>query len=139
MASFSVAAKAQFQSIAPYFVVADVVLSSAYYHDQLGFDVGDFFGEPPTFVIVARDGVELFLRRFPGGVPSPNRAGQRETAWDAYIHVNDLDALQREFNEHGARIIRVPALTEYGIREMEVLDPDGYILCFAEQNPQLAR
>lgn len=139
MGSFSVAARAHFQSIAPYFVVTDVDRSAEYYHEQLGFEVGDLFGEPPSFVIVSRDGVELFLRSFPGGAPTPNRAGHREPAWDAYIHVSDLDELFRELTERGARISRPPALAAHGVLEMEVCDPDGYILCFAQQSPSLER
>lgn len=139
MCATNVSARAQFQSIAPYFVVSDVARAAEYYRDQLGFEVGDYFGEPPCFVIVSRDGVELFLRSFPGGLPKPNRAGSREEAWDAYLHVNDLDALCLELKENGARIIRLPSLTDYGVREMEVVDPDGYILCFAEQNRQMVQ
>ncbi len=122
------------RAIAPYFVVTDVARSAEYYRDRLGFEIGDYFGAPPCFVIVSRDGVELFLRSFSEGKPSPNRSGHREQTWDSYVSVNHLAALHQEFVSRGAKILRPPSLAEYGVLEMEVCDPDGYVLCFAEVN-----
>ena len=36
-------------SVAPYFIVDDVVATANYYRDELGFTYDRFFGEPPAF------------------------------------------------------------------------------------------
>ena len=43
------------------FVVDDVVKSAEYYRDVLGFSFNRYWGDPPCFVMVERDGVEFFL------------------------------------------------------------------------------
>ena len=52
--------------------------------------------------------------------------------WDAYIHVAGLDDLQSEFEAAGARISRHIEETVYGMREFDVTDPDGNVICFGE-------
>ena len=51
----------------PQLLVDDVVGAATFYRDQLGFQVGPFAShqgtdEPPIFVIVRRDGVQIHLR-----------------------------------------------------------------------------
>ena len=43
------------------FVVDDVVKSAEYYRDVLGFSFNRYWGEPPCFVMLERDGVQFFL------------------------------------------------------------------------------
>ena len=48
-------------SIAPYFVVDDVVTTANYYRDKLGFKYERFWGEPPCFCMVHRSGIVIML------------------------------------------------------------------------------
>jgi predicted enzyme related to lactoylglutathione lyase len=114
-------------AVHPKLVVHDVARAVAHYRDALGFAVCDQIGEPPVFAIVERDGIGLHLKR---GEPRTRRSA--DEAWDAYFDVEGLDALHAAFTAGGARIVRGPERTEYGTRELDVVDPDGYVLCFAE-------
>jgi hypothetical protein len=50
-------------SVAPYFVVDDVVAIANYYRDRLGFRYERFWGEPPCFCMVHRRGIVIMLAR----------------------------------------------------------------------------
>jgi predicted enzyme related to lactoylglutathione lyase len=121
-------------SIAPYFIVDDVVATAEFYRDVLGFGYERFWGDPPAFCMVRRRGVIIMLAQFerPGGM-RPNRlAHPQGDAWDAYIWVDDADALHAEFAARGATIVRAPCDQPYGCRDFEVEDCNGYRLCFGQ-------
>jgi hypothetical protein len=46
--------------------------------------------------------------------------------------VHDLTALHAELQRRGASIVQPPRLAPYGIREIEVVDLNGYRLTFGE-------
>jgi uncharacterized glyoxalase superfamily protein PhnB len=117
----------QFQAVFPRFLVRDVSTSLAYYRDTLGFKVSSTFGEPLAFGIAERDGLGIHLKR---GEPRPRRSA--DEAWDAYFEVRAIDALHAELLAKSAQIVRSPQLLPYGMKEFDVTDPDGYVLCFAE-------
>jgi predicted enzyme related to lactoylglutathione lyase len=124
----------KFMGISPSFLVDDVVKSAEFYREVLGFTFKRVWGEPPCFVFVMRDGVQIALST-PGttGLMHPNRKAHREATWDAYIWVTDAEALQREFESKGAKIIRGPVSTFYNMREIEVEDCNGYVICFGQE------
>jgi predicted enzyme related to lactoylglutathione lyase len=123
----------KFKGVSPSFLVDDVVKSAEYYRDVLGFSFDRYWGEPPCFVIVIRDHAEISLGN-PGsaGLMRPNRKAHPDAAWDAYIWVEDAEALQRELSAKGAKIIRGPESTFYNTREIEVEDCNGYVICFGQ-------
>ena len=43
-----------------------------------------------------------------------------------------MEALHTELVERGAEILNAPVDTEYGLREIRVRDPEGYILAFGK-------
>ena len=117
---------------APFFLVADVVRAAEYYRDKLGFRiVGYFFEEPPVFAMVRRDDQIIMLRLMQRGRGGSNR-DYADEALDAYLWTNDVDALYAEFRQSGAQIISPPQLRIYGMKELEVRDLDGYVICFGE-------
>ena len=61
----------------------------------------------------------------------PNRAFD-DHAWDAYVYVRDADALHEELRDRGAEIVKPPTDQAYDCREFEVRDPDGHVICFAQ-------
>jgi uncharacterized glyoxalase superfamily protein PhnB len=120
-------------SVAPYFLVPDVVLAADYYRDKLGFSYDRFWGEPPCFCMVRRHGVVVMLSQTPNSASvKPNGIAEANDAWDAYIWVEDADALHAEFLSRGANIARGLCDQEYGCRDFDVLDLNGYRLCFGQ-------
>ena len=61
--------EAQLLRVNPYFLVENVFESAEYYRDVLGFHFHQFWGEPPQFVMVIRDGLQVMLHQ-PTGTPS---------------------------------------------------------------------
>ena len=127
----SATASSRLKGIAPQFVVADVVRAAKHYRDALGFTIADYFGDPPVFAIVSRDGVEIHLGKRDTGSIVPNRS-LRGDGLDAYIWVEDLDTLAHELQARGATILEGPVTRSYGMRELIVEDDNGYRLAFGE-------
>jgi uncharacterized glyoxalase superfamily protein PhnB len=122
-------------SIAPYFIVDDVVATANHYRDKLGFQFERFWGEPPCFCMVHRNGVVVMLSQLSKtGVMRPNGRAlpEADDAWDAYIWVEEADALFAEFAANGVNIARGLCDQEYGCRDFDVLDNNGYRLCFGQ-------
>ncbi len=121
-------------SIAPYFVVDDVVATANYYRDKLGFGYDRFWGDPPSFCMVGRNGVTIMLAQLEqGGVMRPNRLVDPEGgAWDAYIWIDGADALHAEFKSKGVKIAREICDQPYGCRDFDVENCNGYRLCFGQ-------
>lgn len=120
--------------IAPYFLVPDVVEAANFYRDVFGFSFDRFWGEPPVFCMVQRGGIVIMLSEIENAaLVRPNSAADREGgAWDAYVWVPDADALHAEFVSKGAKIARGLCDQEYGCRDFDVLDLNGYRLCFGQ-------
>ena len=118
-------------SIAPYFLVPDVVAAAEYYRDKLGFQFEKFWGEGPNFTMVWRRGVVIMLSRGGGmGRASPNVEIAGDDVWDAYVWVDDADALYAEYKAKGVRITRDICDQPYNCRDFDVEDLNGYIICF---------
>ncbi|MCI0352173.1 MAG: VOC family protein [Acidobacteriales bacterium] len=117
--------------IAPYFIVDDVVATANFYRDTLGFDYERFWGDPPSFCMVRRSGIIIMLSQHGKGAMRPNHlAYPKGDAWDAYVWVEDADALYAEFQKKGAKIARKICDQPYGNRDFDVEDCNGYRLCF---------
>ena len=118
-------------AIAPLFLVDDVVATAAYYRDKLGFRYERFWGEPPAFCMVHRRGIVIMLSQARPGLMRPNqRADPEEGVWDAYLWVDDADALHAEFTARGVAIARGLCDQPYGNRDFDIEDCNGYRLCF---------
>jgi predicted enzyme related to lactoylglutathione lyase len=120
--------------IAPYFIVDDVVATANYYRDKLGFQYERFWGEPPCFCMVHRNGVVIMLGQLEKkGLMRPNRLADPEGgAWDAYIWIENADALYAEFKSKGVTIARDICDQPYGCRDFDMEDCNGYRLCFGQ-------
>jgi predicted enzyme related to lactoylglutathione lyase len=119
-------------SAAPYFIVNDVVTTANFYRDKLGFKYERFWGEKPCFTIVRRGGVSIMLRQLETrGFMHPNYTPDPEDfVWDAYIWTENADALHEEFSAKGVKIGRPLCDQEYGCREFDIEDCNGFRLCF---------
>lgn len=131
MAQKRVKTSATFRSIAPSFVVSDVVTTAEYYRDVLGFKILGYFGDPPVFAMVARDGVEIHFGKA-DGEPQQSNLKLRAISSDAYIWVSDIYALHEELKAAGADILEGPVKRIYDCIEIEVRDCNGFKLVFSQ-------
>jgi uncharacterized glyoxalase superfamily protein PhnB len=115
----------------PQFVVPDVVAAAEYYRDIFGFKILGYFLDPPVFAMVARDDVEIHFGKVDAGKSMAPNFTRRQLGLDAYIWVNDLDALFTELKGRGAKILENPVLRVYKCYEMVVEDNFGYRLAFS--------
>ncbi len=122
-----------FQRATPVLKSEDYPRSRAFYVEVLGYGVAEEGGDPRRFGIFKRGESVLFVDAWHG--PPQPVAG----TWDAYIHVSGLVALFAKLEARGAPISRPIEDTVYGMREFEVTDPDGNVLCFGEDADPTAR
>jgi len=120
----------EFKSIAPSFVVSDVVATAEYYRDVLGFKILGYFADPPVFAMVGRGGVEIHFGKA-DAEPQRSNLELRKISSDAYIWVADVEALFQELKASGADIIEGPTRRIYDCVEMEVRDCNGFKLVFS--------
>lgn len=123
---------AKLESIAPQFVVPDVRRTAEWYRDNLGFEIlGYFFEEPPVYSIIQRDAIKLHLGRGDTDKTISN-TDVREMSMEAYVLVDDVNALYEEFLSKGVEMPYPPTHRIYDRTEIEVTDCDGHKLVFGE-------
>jgi catechol 2,3-dioxygenase-like lactoylglutathione lyase family enzyme len=105
------------------FVVSDIERSLAHYRDVLGFSVTFEYGEPTSYVCLCRDEVALHLI-------AARRTSRLPGNGAICVFVRDVDAVHAELAERGANIVKPPEDYDYGMRDFDVLDPDGNQLVF---------
>jgi len=121
-------ARPKARTLSPLFVVSDLQRSIDFY-TKLGFGEPGVWGEPPCFAMMNRDGLEVMLSLAEAeAAPRPNGHAN----WDLYIALDDLDAEIAGLNDAGVAIDRGPRSTEYQMKEIEVVDPDGFRICLAQ-------
>jgi uncharacterized glyoxalase superfamily protein PhnB len=119
-------------SSAPVLLVRDVVAAANHYRDALGFAYDRFWGEPPNFVILRRDGLHLMLSRAPSGTVLTPHWQVNRGIWNVYFWVNDVDALFAEFTQRGAKIDYGLGNKPYNVREFGIQDLDGHDIGFGQ-------
>lgn len=124
--------KARLVSSAPVLLVRDVVAAAEHYRDALGFTYPRFWGNPPKFVILDRDGLRLMLNQAPPGTVIVPHWKVDAGIWNVYYWVDDVDALFAEFTARGAKIDYGLDDKPYGIREFGIQDLDGYDIGFGQ-------
>ena len=131
--------RATISGISPFFIVADVPATLAFYRDMLGFEV-TFRGPTPEdefFGIVQRDRAMIMFKALGAIVdgkevvvePVPNYKRKPAFSWDAYLAVADPEALAAEFASRGVRFA-VPLGDDVDVRGFVIEDIDGYGLFF---------
>jgi catechol 2,3-dioxygenase-like lactoylglutathione lyase family enzyme len=119
-------------TISPFFIVADLQVSVAYYIDRLGFTL-DFQGPDADvyYAGVRREAAHIMLKAIvPEVLPQPNHTRHGWARWDAYIYTMDPDVLYTEFKERGATFVKELSFIDDGLWGFEVQDADGYIIAF---------
>lgn len=118
-----------FESATPVLRSADYPRARRFMTESLGFAVVEEGGDPARFGIFRRGRATVFVDAWAGG-PVPH------AGWSAYIHVSDVDALAADLAGRGVPVATPPHTTGYGMRELDVTDPDGNRLCFGCDAPE---
>ena len=119
--------------------VFDMPTSVRFYRDALGFEVvstsprdGDQF----DWGLLRLKDAEVMLNT---GYEQPDRPAEpdrRQVAAHAdttlYFGCPDVDAAYRYLQSHGIDVAP-PKVAPYGMKQLYVSDPDGYLLCFQWQ------
>ncbi|MGH3403915.1 MAG: ankyrin repeat domain-containing protein, partial [Streptosporangiaceae bacterium] len=118
-------------SVAPGMPTTDLARTVQHYR-RLGFS----FSAPGApslaeadFAIAERDGIELHF------AVKPDHDPKRTATW-VYIGVEDADAMNEELNAAGAGQGRPVRDTDYRMRELAHIDPDGNLLLFGSPRPE---
>lgn len=117
---------------APVLLVRDVVAAAEYYRDALGFTFDRFWGSPPKFVILQRDGLRLMLNQAPAGASLVPHWKIDSGMWNVYFWVDDVDPLFAQVSALGAMIDYGLGDKPYGVREFGVRDLDGHDIGFGQ-------
>jgi catechol 2,3-dioxygenase-like lactoylglutathione lyase family enzyme len=123
--------RATLGAISPSFIVSNVDRTIAFYCDKLGFEIR--FQQPnpdPFFAIVGRDSAQLFVKSEKNVLPQPNPSRHPHMRLDAFVYVEDPDALAAELSGRGVDFSVPLKDTSDGLRGFEIRDPDGYVLFF---------
>jgi uncharacterized glyoxalase superfamily protein PhnB len=118
--------------LAPVLLVTDVGEAADYYRDKLGFDVSFYGRIPEHYAYAERDGCHVHFACFEGAPPRPNVEVVPPDMFDVYFWVEDVDAFHEELVARGADVIQTPTDQGYGLRDIRVRDPAGYILAFGK-------
>jgi catechol 2,3-dioxygenase-like lactoylglutathione lyase family enzyme len=105
------------------FVVRDIVASIKHYRDVLGFKITFQYGNPTFYACLCRDEVNLHLL---AAQQTPRLPGNGAVC----VFVDDVDSLHSDLAAHGAKVVKPPKDYDYGMRDFDVLDPDGNHLTF---------
>jgi catechol 2,3-dioxygenase-like lactoylglutathione lyase family enzyme len=105
--------------VVPFLRVADAEVSARWY-TRMGFETEwthRFADGLPLFVAIQRDGARIFLSEHTGDARPDTLL---------YVFVDDVDEIAGEFG-------KAVETAEYGMREVELKDPDGNRLRFGQR------
>jgi uncharacterized glyoxalase superfamily protein PhnB len=114
--------------IAPQFFTTDLTATLAYYKDRLGFECLGTWDSPPVYAIVARDQHAIHFRL--AEPPTPNPDKYADELLDAYLFIENADALYADYAARGVEFTRGLANMPWNAREFVVKDCDGRLLAF---------
>ena len=128
-----------FKKLTPNLLVANVERSLAFYVETLGFARGMTVPDasPFVFAAVTSGDVEIFVNDAATAVKEyPAFDGKPIGATGTmFIELEGVDALHERIKS--SVTITMPLVTQfYGMREFAILDPDGYVITFAERVAQ---
>jgi len=119
--------KELFSHAATVLAVANVGESLDYYENKLGFKCNFKWNDPADYAVLKRGEISIHLTKS----DSAEYISKNRTS--IYIFVHDIDAVYREFSEKKISINTPIGNREYGMREFDVRDPDGYIMGFGKE------
>lgn len=115
----------------PLLLVGDLDRALVFYRDRLGF-VCELYGDPPNFIVAHRDAAVILLALAADPTKIVPNWKIVDKTCNAYIRVDDADAIYAEVQERGAEIDYEIYDTPWGFREFGVQDPDGHDVAFGQ-------
>ena len=122
---------ARLTSAYPQLFTGDMERAARFYGEQLGFEVRFLFGDPPVYAQFSRDAVRLNMRLVAAPVLD-REAAERHELLAAYLEVDDVEGLYREYSGRDVDFFRPLETKPWGITGFIVRDPDGNLLNFSE-------
>lgn len=119
------------RQIAPVFFTTDIPATLAFYRDKLGFDCVGTWHDPPVYAIVARNGQAIHFRC--AAPPTANPDKYSEELLDAYVVIENADALHADYAAKGVEFTRALGDTPWNCREFVIKDCDGRLLAFGAE------
>ena len=116
------------RQVVPVFFTTDIPGTLAYYAEKLGFECLGTWQDPPTYAIVVRDQHAIHFRC--AEPPTANPDKYTDELLDAYLFVEDADALYAEYAANSVEFTREPGNMPWQSREFVVKDCDGRLLAF---------
>jgi uncharacterized glyoxalase superfamily protein PhnB len=116
------------RQIAPLFFTMNIPATLAYYKEKLGFECLGTWQDPPVYAIVARDQQVIHFRC--AAPPTANPSKYPDELLDAYVFIDDADALYAEYAAQGVEFTRGVANMPWHSREFVLKDCDGRLLAF---------
>ena len=114
--------------IVPMFFALNIPATVAYYESKFGFKCLGTWQDPPVYAILARDQHAIHFRCAQPPTANPNK--YVDELLDAYVHVDDADALYAEYASRGVEFTRELGNMPWNSREFVVKDCDGRLLAF---------
>lgn len=134
--------------------VVSVPRAAKFYTEKLGFRLIESFPpEKPVWANFVLDGQALMLGELPslqearqfGMTPEEIEVlkqdarafarGSPGTGVSYYVKVKDVDAFARRLKRRRVKLLLPPKTQFYGLRDLHVVDPDGYRLVFYSPVP----
>ena len=106
--------------------VKDLVVEAEYYKEKLGFDL-DFTA--PGWEFLSFGDFKLMLGECPDEMTAEATSNH---SWFAHAVVENVDEVYQEFIERGANILSPIGDKPWGIREFNVVTPDGHRITFGQ-------
>ncbi len=117
--------------VSPVLLVADLDRAVDYFGERLGFEC-QVHGDPPNVGTAKRDAATILLVLASDSERIVPNWKIVHNIWDAYIRVDDVDAVYAEVQERGAGIDYTIYDAPHGFREFGVQDPDGHDIAFGQ-------
>ena len=117
--------KVSAECLTPILYVKDFQQAKKYYTEKLLFDLAWEWDSPPTFGCVKLGSVEIFFSE--GGQGAPG-------TWLS-IFMEDVDDYYEKIKKLGADILFPPKNEPWGMREMQVRDPNKHVIRFGHGIP----
>jgi glyoxylase I family protein len=126
----------EIRGLAPLLQVYDMPAALKFYCEGLGFEMVATDGKPAPdldWVLLRLNGFELMLntayeRDHRPPAPDPARIAAHQDA-TVYFGCPDVDAAYAYLQGKGINSEK-PRVARYGIKQLYLKDPDGYLLCF---------
>lgn len=112
------------------FPVSDVTASANWYQKYLGFELTFTWEEPATYAVLkANESISIHLSKSEQPIqPSAQTA--------LLIFVHDVDRIYQTIMGHQLTIETPLGIRDYGMKDFDLRDPDGYLLSFGQGNSQ---